>query len=141
MCWTILTTSLLDATGTIFVFAPNLEQALIGWCAVSLSAAILIRLSHQRIERHRDQFESDTDHMIARPRRQFADGNGNPFPELAGWLAAIVERSVDRIGTAITRRVPNWLGEQVDHLESSPVSFQVLSAILGGSAILLTWLL
>ena len=55
---------------------------------------------------------------------------------------SVVERFIqERIGRGIVKRFPEWLGEQFEVIEESPVSFQILATILGSFAVLLTWLI
>ncbi len=136
----ILSTSLLYAAGTVFVFAPSLAQALIGWACVSILAGILIRLSHRRAELDTKPSEFRALQSTKLHTDNLGYGQGG-WPQLIEFVSQFVEQYFDRAWRAITMQFPGWVGEQTEVLESSPVSFQLLTTILCVSAILLTWLL
>ena len=118
----ILTTSLLSASGTIFVFAPNLIQALLGLGLISLSAAILIRLT--------------------RPTTVHTEGRLTRWLKSLGKFAGLLERIFSNsIWNTVMVRVPNWIAEEAELIENSSASIQLLATVLGIAAItLLTWL-
>ena len=129
--------SMLYVALTSFLFAPNLAQSLLGWLATSLLVSLLIRLSRKSVDQH-----------LARPGRFSMPSTENVVKEMNGGIPrlsfsfSVVERFIqERIGRGIVKRFPEWLGEQFEVIEESPVSFQILATILGSFAVLLTWLI
>ncbi len=138
----ILTTSLLYAAGTIFAFAPNTAQALLGWAGISLLAVILIRLSHQQRPPQSRYNETTlargtttsggelmTDRLMHRLRS---------LESTAGYLESLY---LERVWRAFTGRWPDWAAEQTEVLEDRSVSIRLLAMTLGASVIWLTWLI
>ena len=103
----------------------------------ALLVSLLIRLSRKSVDQH-----------LARPGRFSMPSTENVVKEMNGGIPrlsfsfSVVERFIqERIGRGIVKRFPEWLGEQFEVIEESPVSFQILATILGSFAVLLTWLI
>ena len=138
---TLLATSWLYAAGTVFAFAPNTPQALLGWGAVSLLAGTLMRQSHQQVR----SLPNDTERAFPYPNlpqpNAVFEGKWRRRLQVVGSSVAFLERFfVDRIWLPITNTFPNWLGEQAEVIENSSDSVQLVVTVLGAFAILLTWL-
>lgn len=129
----ILSISLLYAGATLFVFAPNLFQALVGWCLVSLLTGVLIRLARGRFLSNAVQtipLGEKPASLVDRLIRTIARG------------AEFSERMVvDSIWKPLTCGLPNWVAEQVDHLQHETVSLQLIATAVGAFAVVLTWLI
>lgn len=116
----ILTTALLYAAGAVFVFAPNTAQEFFGWASTSFLAATLIHLSH----RHTPP-QVDLLHRLH---------------SIGSITASLEQRFATHVWQPVTKSFPSWLVEQIQVLEQSCTSMQLLAASLGGSVILLSWL-
>ena len=77
----------------------------------------------------------------------FRDTRDTQAHQESGFLSGLsrlldrISRSAQQGWTLMTATVPNLLGEQVEFLEESPDSVQLLATTLGLFSILLTWLL
>lgn len=138
----LMAATLLHAASAGFVFSPNAVQGFIGWAAVSLFAAIMLRLARNRFETSDvvqpmgvnpaqvSTSKSPTSNVILR------------LLEAMGRLILMLERVfAGPIGETTFRRIPVWTAEQLDLIESSPLSTQLIVAVLGAFAVLLTWLM
>lgn len=137
----VVTTSLLYAAGMVFVFAPNLAQALLGWGAVGITAGILIRLSKRDSNPRPNSLGAHSARYSILPPNEFNEGRNNHARRILEYVVTLLERACDQASYFFTGHFPNWLGEQAESLDKSSVSFQMLATVLGASAILLTWLL
>ena len=133
---------LLYASSAGFVFSPNAVQGFIGWAAVSLFAAILLRLARNRFE------APDASQPMGVKSAQVSlsmSSNSNVILlllEATGRLIVLLERVfAGPIGETTFRRIPVWTAEQLDLIESSPLSTQLIVAVLGTFAVLLAWLM
>ncbi len=134
---TRLVDSLLCLALTGFLYASNLTQSLMGWLAISLLVGILIRLTREstgpiQTGSVRSSAQSSVVGMLDADRR---------IQRLAFSLTYVEHFFRDRVWCGVVRRFPDWLGEQVEVVEASTTSFQVLGTILGSVAVLLTWLI
>ena len=120
-----LVDSLLGVALTSFLFAPNLAQSLLGWFAISLLASLLIRLSRESVAT--DQIRSGRLSMPSTENVVAETGLG--IPRLAVSFSVVERFMQGRIWHGIVKRFPDWLGEQVEVIEESTVSFQVLATI------------
>ena len=132
-----LVDSLLYVAFTSFLFAPNLAQSLLGWLAISLLVSILIPLSRESVDPHQTRSGRFS---VQSSEIGITDANQG-LQRLKFSLSCVERFARERIWRGMTRSLPDWLGEQVEVVEESTVSFQVLAAILGSFAILLTWLI
>lgn len=138
----LISATMLYASSAVFVFSPNAVQGFIGWAAVSLFAAVLLRLA-------RNQWEnSDAGQPIRINSAQTSlskTPTGNVILRLLeamGKLVVMLERVfAGPIGETTFRRIPVWTAEQLDLIECSPLSTQLIVAVLGAFAVLLTWLI
>ena len=132
-----LVDSLLFFALTIFLYAPNLPQSLLGWLAISLLVSILIRLSRESVD-----LQQTRSVWFSTKSSEAGVTDANRGIQRLAFSLSFVERFVgDRIWRGISKNFPDWLGEQIEVIEGSTVSFQILGTILGSLAILLTWLI
>ncbi|MEI8017202.1 MAG: hypothetical protein WCH39_03330 [Schlesneria sp.] len=132
-----LVDSLLCVAVTVFFYAPNLAQSLLGWLAISLLVSILIRLSRESVEHPQTRSGRFS---VQRGESVVADSNRG-IQRLAYSLSAVERFIQGRIWHGVGKSFPDWLGEQVEVIEESTVSFQIFATILGSFAVLLTWLI
>ena len=139
----LLATSLLYAATTIFALTPNPVQAILGWCAASLSAVILMRLSHPQSQAVQSNTQFNTPRTAARQTSDIAEGNLDRRLQILGSAVAFLERIyVSHIWCGVTKAFPNWIAEQVEDSRIDRSStLQRLFTVTGAAAILLTWLL
>jgi hypothetical protein len=129
--------SLLYVAVTSFLYAPNLAQSLLGWLAISLLVGILIRLSRESDSPHQTRPVRNSNQSLST-----VNSDTNPGIRRLAFSLTFVERFVgDRIWRSVTKNFPDWIGEQIEVIEKSTFSFQVLATILGSFAMLLTWLI
>ena len=159
--WTVLTNSLLYAAATIFLFAPNFAQALLGWGGVSFMTIAQFRVTRTNasanpsrrtnaIDSQRDVFVSTAGYSSPQSRPSALDPsqhinaavtNQNTAIKLLATTLTLLERiCFDGCWRFFTVAFPNWLAEQVELIEQSPVSFQLLATLLCLAALMLTWL-
>lgn len=132
----VLATSLLYASGVTFAFAPDLAQALLGWAGISLLASILIHLTRVHIPRTGIDLE-----QRSASKMEFASKEGNLDRQAITAALTRIERFFhDRVWRGMTLHFPASIAEQLESIESTPVSFQIAATILCGFAVLLTWL-
>ena len=134
---TRLVDSLLCVAVTSFFYAPNLAQSLLGWLAISLLVSILIRLSRESVDlpqTRSGRFSMQSGDSVV------ADTNRG-IQRLAYSLSAVERFIQGQIWRGVGKGFPDWLGEQVEVIEESTVSFQVLATIVGSFAVLLAWLI
>lgn|GEM_PF-6409507 len=129
----ILSISLLFAGATVFVFAPTLFQALIGWCVVSLLTGVLIRLA-----RGTRSSQSGQPVPIEEPRVGLVD---QLFLTIARAAEFGERLFVARVWKLAMSRLPFWVAEQADHLQHETISLQLIAMSIGAFAIVLTWLI
>ena len=128
--------SLLEVAAIFLLFAPHIVQAFLAWCAVSILLLRIIRRSPDL---------GGTIDSTA-PNLNSAQRSSSSPPGVLVLLlkvAALGPLLVERASMAAWLRLtqlPGWLGEQLEVLETSPVSFQLLATVLGTVAVLLTWL-
>jgi hypothetical protein len=140
---TELTLGLFHAAVTIFVLAPNLAQALMSWGAISLLTGVLLQLLRERSNSFQPARASESGSSLDSRRT-----STEILPvRLIHFLNTVARGIADfervwlmEAWRAVTVRLPNWLGEQAELIENSPVSFQLLATIFGASSVLLTWL-
>ncbi len=132
-----LVESLLYVALTSFLYAPNLAQSLLGWLAISVLAGLLIRLTRESVDPH----QARSSRFSKTSSETIVDETNLGIPCLAFSLLFIERFVQERFWRDIMKRFPDWLGEQVEIVEESTDSFQVLATILGSFAILLTWLI
>lgn len=154
-----LANSLLYAATTVFVFAPNLAQALLGWSAVSLLAGVSIRMARLRIvtpqsssvpaPTNRQGFDAPKHREIAANPRPTISSQSNEatvanlnrgIQFLAHAIPFLERVCLEPIWKTLTKDLPNWIGEQAEVIQASSVSFQLLATVLCSSAVVLTWL-
>lgn len=116
----MLTTSLLYASGIVFVLAPNPAQEFAGWATASVCAATLIHLSHAK----------------SSPNNRFVQR----VQSLSAIPFAVEQQIVVPVRYSITTWFPSWVVEQFQVLAQSSASLQWLAIALGASAIMLSWL-
>lgn len=129
--------SMLYVALTVFLYSPNLAQSLLGWLAISLLVVILIRLSRESTDTHltrSGRFSIPSAETVMSEKKQGIQRLAFPL--------SVVERFIQgRIGRGALNGFPDWLGKQVEVIEESTTSFQVLATILGAFAVLFTWLI
>jgi hypothetical protein len=133
--------SCLNLAAVIFVFAPNLAQALLGWTAVSFLTAALIRLARHEAMLASASAGDDSSTRFDQKRRPGADQTENQWRQLLAGMADSLEMAINhRALRQITVQFPAWLMSQIELLESGSMTLQITTALLFASAILLTWL-
>lgn len=138
----ILAISLLYAGGVIFMFAPNLAQALLGWAAISLLSGILIRLAKSRAPSERIDTQGRSASSIESPATKIFDRIPDHRPNRITASLDVLERFfVQRIWRALTIRLPASIAEQLESVEGTSLSFQLAATVLCAFAVLLTWLM
>ncbi|WP_010586349.1 hypothetical protein [Schlesneria paludicola] len=138
----MMATDLVCVGAMSFLLAPNLAQAILGWAVGSLSAVVLIRRSHA------DDIVTSGPSVGRLPLFPAASqaGGGEIRGDLGlqrlNTLTSVCERVFcERIWQPLTCTFPDWIGEQIEFLETRPASIQLLAGTLGTFAILLTWLI
>lgn len=132
---TILLVSSLYAAGTVYLFAPNVSQALFGWLGVSYFAYLLFR--HSSDARRASQTSSNG-------QLRHSSIESNSAPQWDGLIANtehIAAYWLDRVWVPITRDLPDSIGQQWEQFESEPPSLHLIAASLAASIVLLTWLM
>ncbi|WP_373653100.1 hypothetical protein [Schlesneria sp. DSM 10557] len=118
-----VTCSLLFASTMGFLFSPNLPQSLLSWGVVSLLLSVLIRILSGPA-------------VSSSPGKTTARLRG-----LTHGLQWIGEKLCKPVGRGAMISLPNWISEQFEVIEASPISVQLLAVVLGAAAVLLTWLI
>ena len=153
-----LTSSLLYAAITSFLLAPNLAQSLLCWGAVSLWVITLIRLSRTktqlaRIDRTSSSkllamtlmqpvaFIGETQKTNSSASPEISSDNGTPAGQLLAHLLRRFSEPLERLWRGLIDTLPNWLGEELESLSDCSESVQILAAVSGSFAVMLTWLL
>jgi len=136
----LLTISLLYAAATIFVLAPNTAQAFLGWVAISVLIAILMRQIRQKSTFSSVGPEGSTNLATTSPVNEIDGGHSVQRLQQLGAMVAGLERFfVIHVWQTITKSAINWIGEQAEVLQNDSVSIQRLATMLWASAILCAW--
>ena len=122
------TNSLLYASVTVFLFAPNLAQSLFGWGVISLLLSVLIRITSGPV-------------AMSTSTNGGTITSGGSIQMMTQILQRIGGFVVERLGRGLAQTFPSWIGEQFELIEESPISTQLLAVVLCSSAVLLTWLI
>ena len=123
-----LTNSLLFASVTGFLFAPNLAQSLLSWGVISLLLSVLIRITSGPVS-------------VSTSSNGVTSTSGESIRIVNQILQRIGEVVVDFLSRGLAQTFPSWVGEQFELIEESPISTQLLAVVLCSSAVLLTWLI
>jgi hypothetical protein len=134
----IMCAAALYIAGMVFIYSPNLPQSLIGWVAISVLTMILFRLSKQ------NPLSANVSPMPEFSRTSpvnAVSSGGSPAWRTMIVLIEGLEWVLTATRDRLTKSFPSWVLEEVELIERGPISVQLLAAMLGTSAILLTWML
>lgn len=129
----IVLISLLYGAGTLYLFAPNVSQALFAWLAVSYFAFLLYRLSTAGTR--------DTGLIPPSPTAARLVSGPTRWTPMHDRMDFVVGQWRNQVWIPVMKVLPEWIGEQLEVVEAETPSLQFVALTLGATAVLLTWLI